>query len=170
MGGWVGGPKPPTPKPKEVNGLMLANHTAICQLFDRCVKQHLDLQSTQGAQIRAIYLSNQSIHPSSQPASHPSIYLYPSISGDLLMYVLFDPSVFRSIGPSTRGPSLFVTSILNIPEVVFYPSFTGSVGCRGVALCKPDLSPLDSSAQQKLTSCSHNLTYDGEPYHMPDIF
>eukprot|EP00439_Symbiodinium_sp_Y106_P024704 s50_g3.t1 len=29
----------------KVNGLMLANHTAICQLFDRCVKQYEKLRS-----------------------------------------------------------------------------------------------------------------------------
>ncbi|OLP91325.1 Tubulin gamma-1 chain [Symbiodinium microadriaticum] len=38
VGGWLAGWL-------AVNGLMLANHTAICQLFDRCVKQCLDLQS-----------------------------------------------------------------------------------------------------------------------------
>merc|ERR1719446_832914 len=29
----------------KVNGLMMANHTAICQLFDRCVKQYDKLRS-----------------------------------------------------------------------------------------------------------------------------
>merc|ERR1719409_1682568 len=29
----------------KVNGLMMANHTAICQLFDRCVKQYDRLRS-----------------------------------------------------------------------------------------------------------------------------
>merc|ERR1712070_1343461 len=29
----------------KVNGLMMANHTAICQLFDRCVKQYEKLRS-----------------------------------------------------------------------------------------------------------------------------
>merc|ERR1712107_431978 len=29
----------------KVNGLMMANHTAICQLFDRCVKQYERLRS-----------------------------------------------------------------------------------------------------------------------------
>mmetsp|Transcript_120124 Transcript_120124/g.339946 ORF Transcript_120124/g.339946 Transcript_120124/m.339946 type:complete len:467 (-) Transcript_120124:115-1515(-) len=29
----------------KVNGLMMANHTAICQLFDRCVKQYNQLRS-----------------------------------------------------------------------------------------------------------------------------
>ncbi|CAE8599471.1 unnamed protein product, partial [Polarella glacialis] len=29
----------------KVNGLMLANHTSICQLFDRCVKQYDKLRS-----------------------------------------------------------------------------------------------------------------------------
>merc|ERR1712014_491406 len=29
----------------KVNGLMLANHTSICQLFDRCVKQYEKLRS-----------------------------------------------------------------------------------------------------------------------------
>merc|ERR1712060_785220 len=31
--------------PHKVNGLMMANHTAICQLFDRCVKQYDKLRS-----------------------------------------------------------------------------------------------------------------------------
>merc|ERR1712060_228011 len=29
----------------KVNGLMMANHTAICQLFDRCIKQYQKLRS-----------------------------------------------------------------------------------------------------------------------------
>merc|ERR1712151_1055453 len=29
----------------KVNGLMMANHTAICQLFDRCIKQYEKLRS-----------------------------------------------------------------------------------------------------------------------------
>mmetsp|Transcript_60473 Transcript_60473/g.153676 ORF Transcript_60473/g.153676 Transcript_60473/m.153676 type:complete len:189 (+) Transcript_60473:1050-1616(+) len=29
----------------KVNGLMMANHTAICQLFDRCIKQYDKLRS-----------------------------------------------------------------------------------------------------------------------------
>merc|ERR1712203_989200 len=29
----------------KVNGLMMANHTAICQLFDRCLKQYEKLRS-----------------------------------------------------------------------------------------------------------------------------
>merc|ERR1719449_565619 len=29
----------------KVNGLMVANHTAICQLFDRCIKQYDKLRS-----------------------------------------------------------------------------------------------------------------------------
>merc|ERR1711879_852419 len=31
--------------PHKVNGLMMANHTAICQLLDRCVKQYDKLRS-----------------------------------------------------------------------------------------------------------------------------
>merc|ERR1719399_1711293 len=36
---------PYLPQTHKVSGLMMANHTAICQLFDRCVRQYEKLRS-----------------------------------------------------------------------------------------------------------------------------
>merc|ERR1712203_683421 len=41
----------------KVNGLMMANHTAICQLFDRCIKQYDKLRS------RNAFLENYRTEP-----------------------------------------------------------------------------------------------------------